>query len=242
MKTTTRTILATALIAVLALTTGCGMIVRRVPRPITEDTRSVPLGAAKSLKADVRMGAGELTLGGGASGALDATFDYSGPGWKPQVDYAVLGEKGRLDVRQPKAVGVGIGSYRNTWDLKLPAAVPTELDVTLGASESSLDLGSLDLRDLDLQLGAGEANIDLSGLASDLDARIEGGVGQLNLTVPRNVGVRIVGLKEGVGEFSADGFSEQDGAYVNDAYAKASTKIEIALRRGVGEVSVTQAD
>jgi hypothetical protein len=48
----------------------------------------------------------------------------------------------------------------------------------MGAGESDLDLDSLALKELDLQMGAGQTTVDLTGdCEQDLDASIQGGVG-----------------------------------------------------------------
>ena len=50
------------------------------------------------------------------------------------------------------------------------------------------------------------------------NANIGGGVGGVNLTLPRDVGVR-VDVEKGLSEVDASGFSREGDAYVNDAMA-----------------------
>jgi predicted membrane protein len=137
-----------------------------------------------------------------------------------------------------------IGNTRNTWDVRLNDAVPMDLDVVLGVGTSELRLGSLSLRNLSVRGGAGETTVDLSGKPSrDLVARVESGVGELRLRVPRDAGVRITGVQDGIGDWQAEGFTKRAGdenAVYNAAYDTAQYKYVIHLLRGVGSIRVEQ--
>ena len=124
----------------------------------------------------------------------------------------------------------------------MPAGVPTDLEVNLGVGESELVLGKLDLERLDVKMGVGDATIDLSGASKSLNADINAGVGELVLRVPRSVGVRVTGRQDGLGDYEADGMRIEGDAYVNDAYGTSPVTLDIALRRGVGDVTVEMVD
>jgi len=240
---TNRVLLAAALAVVLLASSGCGVFVRRVPRPVRSDVRSVPLQGATSLRADLAIGSGELNIRGGASGAMEGTFEYNRPDWKPEVDYSVLAGEGRLKMRQPDHRGfIGIGSSFNTWDLRLPDAIPTDLSVAFGAGESRLDLRGLRLTNLDVVLGAGETSIDLTDVHTNLTARVEGGAGEFTIRVPRDINVRVLGAEDGFGDVNADGFQRDRGALVYTPSKPATATLEVALRRGAGEVNIITAD
>lgn len=225
--------------------TGC----RRVslqdvegPAGLAVEDKSLPLQGAESLDARVRMAAGELTLSGGSAGAMDATFESSPRSWLPDVTYSVEGTAGVLRVNQEDVDDFSfMGKSRNTWDLKLPSGVPTELDIELGAGQSTLNLADIDVRDLRVRTGAGETLIDLSGeRANNVQADIEAGVGELNVKVPRNVGVRVTGTRDGIGDYNVEEFTSDGDDYVNDAWDTSTVKMVIRLQRGVGEVNVEQ--
>ncbi len=242
----TRTAIALLLVVALAATlgsTGC----RRVrledvegPTGLESATKSVALDGAEKLDARMRMAAGEMTLAGGSTGAMDATFEASPRSWLPDVQYSVEGTAGVLRVSQPDIADFDLmGNKRNVWDVKLASGIPTDLDIELGAGESTIELADVDVRDLHVLTGVGETTIDLSGeRTSDVTADIEAGVGQLTLKVPQSVGVRISGTREGIGDYNIDGFKADGDAYVNDAWGSAAVKMEIRLQRGVGQVDV----
>jgi hypothetical protein len=247
-------LLAAALVFVaLAASTGCTRVKladTAVGAGATGEKQTVALGSATALKTSVRMGVGTLQLSAvepSSTLAMNATFTYPQASWKPKVDYSVDATLGTLSVAQPEVsappgITLGtIGEDANTWRLKLAADVPTDLSLKLGVGQSDVDLRQVDLRNLAMITGVGKATVDISGArANDLKAHIEAGVGELDLTVPRDVGVSIVGGKNGVGDLKAEGFSESDGIMRNAAWTGSGPKIMITLVRGVGEVTITQ--
>ncbi len=128
------------------------------------ESRSVQPDDAKSVRAHLTMGAGELKVGGAADALMEGDFSYNVADWKPQIDYEVGGEKGDLTVEQGSGDDGRLGGgTRNEWDLRFNDHVPTDLVVEMGAGESDLDLDSLALTGLDLEMGAGENTVDLTG-------------------------------------------------------------------------------
>lgn len=244
----TKVALVAAVLLVALSGTGCRRVLleeRRQPGlNVSAGSTDIALDEAQALEAAFNMTAGELTIGGGApSGkALDGTIDVSGASMpEPDITYSVEGTRGVLAVDQDEVPDFDFGDARNEWDLRLPSDLPLTLRVTLGAGRTDLDLAETGLEYLEVYAGAGETSVDLTGdWDHDLTARIEAGVGQLNLRVPSDVGVRITGSEDGIGDYRTPGFSEENGAFVNEAWDTASQKFEIELRRGVGEVTVTQ--
>jgi predicted membrane protein len=188
------------------------------------------------------MAAGEFKLAGGATGAMDAEFEASPRTWLPEVDYSVEGTSGVLRVTQPNMERFDfMGDTRNVWDVKLTSGVPVDLDVEFGAGDSTVDLSQVDVRELHVLTGAGETTVDLTGpRTADVTGDIEAGVGRLTVKVPSDVGVRITGAQDGIGDFNVEGFSMDGDAFVNDAWDTAAVKIELRVQRGVGEVTVEQ--
>jgi hypothetical protein len=206
------------------------------------ESRSVKLGDAKSVRAEIHMGAGELKLAGGARELLEAEFSYNVARWKPEVEYSVSGERGLLTIRQPERSGGPMGPRHYQWDLHFNNKVPLELIVNLGAGKAELTLGSLALRNLDLNMGVGEAVVDLTGdWKNDLDAKIEGGVGKATVRLPREVGVE-VHAKGGIGEVRPGELRKEGGAYVNEAYGKSPVTLRVNVEGGIGEIHLELAE
>jgi len=215
---------------------SCGM--QRVGE-MQHESQSVGLENAQSARAELRMGAGELNLTGGADALMEADFSYNVSDWKPEVNYDVNGDTGELRVEQGSSEGVRLGGdARNEWDLRLNDEVPTNLVVKMGAGESDLDLDSLTLMGLTLQMGAGKTTVDLTGdYGRSFDANIEGGVGEATVLVPSEVGVR-VRAEGGLGKINAEGFQREGDSYVNDAYGNSDITLDVDVRGGVGEINL----
>lgn len=219
--------------------TGCVRVALPEPRQTT-DSDEIAREGATELTASISMGAGRLKVSGGAAGAMDATYVYTDEEWRPEVRYTVAAGTGVLSVSSPTRPRINLTERMHyEWDIALGDDLPLDLSVAMGAGESELELGSLDLRRLSVDMGAGDATIDLSGTPEhDLEAEINAGAGALTLRVPAGVGVRIVGYQDGIGSYRADGFAQDGDALVNDAYGNAPVSFEIILRRGLGDVTV----
>jgi hypothetical protein len=206
------------------------------------ESQSVKLGDAKTVRAEIRMGAGEMKLAGGARELLEAEFSYNVARWKPEVEYSVSGTRGLLAIRQPEGSRGPMGPGHYQWDLHFNNKVPLELSVHLGAGKSELSLGSLALTNLQLETGVGETVVDLTGdWKNDLEAHIKGGVGKATVRLPHDVGVQVY-AKRGIGEIRAGELRKADGAYVNEAYGKSPVTLRINVETGIGEINLELAE
>jgi hypothetical protein len=203
------------------------------------ESNSVALENAKSARTQLKMGAGELNITGGADQLMEADFSYNVADWKPKVNYDVSGDTGELIVKQGSAEGARFsGDARNEWNLRLNDEVPTDLVVQMGAGESDLDLDSLTLTGLDLQMGAGKTTVDLTGdYAQNFFASIQGGVGEATVLLPSEVGVKAK-AEGGLGKINAQGLQTVGDSYVNDAYGESDVNLSVHVQGGVGEINL----
>jgi hypothetical protein len=225
------------LISIAFAVTGCYQRVR--VGDLQTKSQTVELGDADSVHVEIQMGAGELDVSGGASELLEATFTYNVEELNPRATYT----NGRLEVKD-SGVNIGIASfadlaeYRSKWDLKLNEEVPMEMRIELGAGPSNLVLGALALTNLNINGGAGEVTIDLTGVwQHDLDARIEGGLGNVHLRLPGDVGARIE-IEPGVGIVDASSLTRDGNIYTNDAYGVSDASLRIHIDGGVGRINL----
>jgi len=247
-RTITFIAVGVALVALLAAT-GCTRVplsetIGGEPTAVTVDKASHRLEGAGTLAGTIRMGVGELTLTGSTdtSDTITSRFVYAPLSWKPEVEFETDGTKAAYRVSQPESEPMRLGNdVRNSWTLKFPSGIATELSLKLGVGESTVDLRDIDVRELDVLTGVGSAKIDLSGeRLNDVLTRIECGVGETVIRVPSDMGVRITGAEDGLGNLETPGFTKQGHDLVNAAYASTASKLEIDLTRGVGEVRVEQ--
>jgi N-terminal domain of toast_rack, DUF2154 len=203
------------------------------------ETRSVDLGDAASVKALIEMDAGKMTVGGGASQLMEASFRYNVDEWKPNVEYRVDGGQGDLLVNQPAGQGkVVTPDAINEWDIRMNDGVPLDIHIRTGAGENNLDLSTLDLSAVQVEIGAGATTLDLGGnWDHDLNGSITGGVGKLVVTLPSEMGVR-VNVTTGLGSVSASGLTQDGDGYINSAYGSAPYTLTLDIETGVGSIEL----
>src|SRR5215203_586054 len=204
------------------------------------ESQSIQAQNAQAVGADLKMGAGELNITGGAEQLMEGEFSYNVSEWKPKVSYDVSGEEGELIVKQGGAnEGARLGGdARNEWDISFNDEVPTDLVVQMGAGESDLDLDSLALKGLDLQMGAGKTTVDLTGdYTQSFDASIEGGVGEATVLLPSEVGVKAK-AEGGLGKIDAEGLKRVGDSYVNDAYGESDVNLNVDVQGGIGAINL----
>ncbi len=230
------------LVALALIVLVVGAIARHysaVPAGHYHFSQTVQAQGAKSVHAEIVLGAGDLQLSGGAANLLEADCDYSRPSQKPQLTYSVSGTDGELDIRQPSSERVEFGtSGRNDWTLRFDDQVPLDLTVQMGAGTGRLNLAGLDLNHLRIEAGVGTVTVDLGGdWKHDFDGRISGGVGTVTVRLPRSVGVRVE-ARGGLGAINAPGFTRDGDAYVNSAYGKSPITLSLDVAGGVGTINL----
>jgi hypothetical protein len=110
----------------------------------------------------------------------------------------------------------------------------------MGAGQSDMKLGELNVTNLNVSIGAGQMNLDLTGdRKNDLQAQIHGGVGSAKIRLPRGVGVR-VHASGGIGSIDADGLKRDGDAYINDALGKSPATITMTIEGGIGEIKLEE--
>ncbi|HEV3037716.1 MAG TPA: toast rack family protein [Candidatus Angelobacter sp.] len=202
------------------------------------DVESIELPGAESAKIQVDMPAGHLDLSGGAAKAVEATFDYYQHEGKPTISHEVHGSQGDVSITQEGSHTHFLRSGGNDWTLHLNKDLPTDLRVNVGAGQGEFQLGGLALTGLELHMGAGQVNVDLRGdWKKDLDATIQGGVGQATIHLPSNVGVR-VHATSGIGAVTTSGLEKRDDYYVNSAYGKSPVTLHLTIDKGVGAIEL----
>lgn len=242
MKTKAMALLVT--IATVLLATSCVCIGESATLiDMRTDTHAVELGGAERVYVELEMGIGTFEIRGGSDVLLDAEFTYNVEEWKPVVKYSVDGDRGRLVVTQPGAGPKRIPhDAENEWVLVFSENVPMTISIDMGVGTARMDIGGLELTDLTVDHGVGDLSMDLTGERNDdLTARIDGGVGEMVLTVPSSIGVRL-DADTGIGSLSTNGFTKRGGTMVNDAYGETDAQIDISIDAGIGSITVTASD
>jgi hypothetical protein len=227
------------LCAGLALWLGlvsCGLLTTSVGNVKTE-SQSVNPVSATSAKVQIDFPAGKLKVQNGAGNLMDASFRYNVDDWQPQIVYHEDGTQGDLHVSFPGEHQVPVrGELVNEWEIQLSDQTPLELSINTGAGNSQLDLGGLDMTSLTVETGVGVTTINLIGTWDhDLDVFIQGGVGQLTVNLPSEMGVR-VDMDTALVSVTTKGLIQDENGYVNQAAGSAPYTLTLKLEAGVGSV------
>jgi len=224
-----RPILLTVGIAVL---TGCGNNVRL--GPMEHETKVLDLDKSEMTRADIKIGAGELRLGGGSAKLMEGDFDYNDPGSKPQVDYHSTGVRSDIEIHPSGTVQHG----KSKWDIRFNDSVGMDLVVKMGAGEAHLNLGNLNLRSVVFDLGAGEVDADLRGSPKrSYDVQINGGVGQATIHLPKSVGISATAIG-GIGEINVSGLEKRNDRWINPGHENDPVTIRLDVKGGVGQIDL----
>jgi N-terminal domain of toast_rack, DUF2154 len=203
--------------------------------PERTETRSIELDQSEEVRVDLKMGAGELRVEGGADKLMEGRFTYNRLRLRPEISYNA-GSRGHLVVEEPSHMGTA--THRYAWDLRFNNQKPLDLDVHCGAGETRLNLGDLTLRRANVEMGVGELKMDLRGAPkSDYEVNVRGGVGEATIYLPENVGID-AHVEGGIGDIRAPGLSKRDGRYVNDSYGRAKTTVRLDIRGGIGSINL----
>lgn len=237
---------------------------REEPGETQTVTQSIDAKGARSVSTSIEMKAGKLTVTGGANKLMDADFTFNYDSWEPDISYETQDENGFLTIEQPDLKSFNINfdedEQVNEWVVQLNDNILQDLSCNMGAGETELDLRGLTLNsvnisagvgehtinlhnssvpELDIQAGVGEVSVDLSGeWNNDLDAEIKGGIGELNLILPSDVGIRLR-IAGGLGSVDMPrGFTKDGRTYTNEQYKTAEYRLEFDIKAGMGSINV----
>ncbi len=124
-------------------------------------------------------------------------------------------------------------SYDESWNMKLDSSLIYDLNLDLGVSNSIINLTNLKVKNLEIQSGVSEINVIFGNYSTT--AYIDVGVTNLNLSFPKNKGVKIM-LDSGLQNINLQGFIKQNNYYINEDYDEINENININLDAGVSKI------
>lgn len=214
----------------------------RTTAMFTPVTTTFPLGDATAGSIGITMGAGELSLHGGApaDAIMEATVFSQAPEWQPEYLQSLNGTIKTVTMTDKGHKGKELFAVHspNSWEVYLNNRIPVDLEVAVGAGDSTLDLGSLNLGALSVHNGAGETKIDLTGYRGNVfSGEINSGVGDLTIIVEKNSNTRIT-VHQGVGDIGNNGFTPNEDTYTTPGYNSALPVNQIIVEQGVGDITL----
>jgi len=235
------------------------------------------------IRVHVEYGAGHFSVRSVGEGLLyRMRLEYDEEHFEPVADFS--GDRLRLGIESHRR-GIGIdGRESGSLELELARGVPMDLDLEFGAVRADIDLGGLALTRLDVSTGASESTVDVSepnpvrlesakfevgaaeftalrlgnlnadrikvdagvgALELGLDGRwsrdtrvdIDMGLGSLTLKVPEGLGIRI--RKDSfLTKLDSEGLVKRGDVYESLDFDDAEHRVIIDLDAAFGSVSV----
>jgi hypothetical protein len=103
----------------------------------------------------------------------------------------------------------------------------------------AVGLGYLNFRNLEFDGGVGGASLDFTGeWKQNADIRIQVGVGEVNVRMPREIGVRVDSPKNFLSGIHLEGFSKQDSYYYSENYERAPIRVSVRVTTGIGGLRI----
>lgn len=203
---------------------------------IRHDHFSTPAEGVTSARVELDLPVGHTTLKAVENSAnlIEADVTYVG-----EMQFEVSGEsvkQVKLSQTRPKGPFVGtvgrsirdgIGGLFNNeelkWDVTLAAHIPMVLEIEGGVGASNLDLNGLRLTQFKLEGGVGDIRLTLPATGAHYEASVEGGVGGTQITIAEGASLHLE-LEAGVG-----------GVNVT---VPAAAAVRITVESGLGGVSL----
>lgn len=158
----------------------------------------------------------------------------------PTITAATAGGVTTFAIEHPKYES-SLGKVRNEWRVGLTPAHSLELTTGLMSGICELKLGGLAVTKLDARVEQGQFAIDFCNapITVSCDVVAEVGTGQLRVRFPSDpaVGVR-VRARKAVGGIQVEGLRAEKDTWVNESFATAKIKLDLALGSAFGEVVV----
>lgn len=168
---------------------------------VTEHIK-VPAPASGQTDLAISFGAGELTLGTGATSLVEGTATYNNAALKPDV----VTQGSRVEIKQGDQWSLaGPLGIKNSWDLMLGQA-PMTLSVNAGAYTGEFELGGLSLTGLTVKDGAATVNLSFSQPNRSAMAvfRYETGASKVTLKGLANANFGTMIFNSGAGDYTLD--------------------------------------
>jgi len=208
-------------------------------------TSAIGRDGAAALDLQVRMNAGELTIGGGTADQVLVNMTSGNGGCAGPLTYSASmdGTTKRVWIRNRHfswwcAHDWPADELAYTGDIRVSREVPVALDIKNHAGRTRLALGELSLSSLVIKNSVGETLIDLAGYhGANFDAAIKNGVGNLVLRLPKDSNMTLV-IHRGVGSTDVRGFVVNGDTYTTTSTRPDASRITIRIKQGVGAVTV----
>ncbi len=187
---------AIALVVVLAILAGGIVFFDNQPQwTYAVERVEIPLGNVEHATVTLDPAIGYLLVDALPKGSKELVKGevrpFSGEEFGETVDFSST--HATIDLRTKNVIVVPFFSARidqPSWDLALNPSVVTDMIVDFGVGKVELDLRDLQIGEIQVGHGVGQTILLLPS-ADNMDIVLEGGIGEIRVVIPKDVGVRL---------------------------------------------------
>lgn len=189
---------------------------------------------ASSTALTVKAGAGKFSFNGGSNSLISGEL---------KSNVMQISADTSLSGNVEKVFLTGKGSWNggrgvNEMDLKLSPDEPFDLNFDLGASETKMDFTDVDVNDLEINIGASKFDLIIGDKAESAKVNISAGASAINISLPKNVGVKLK-IDSGLSSKEISDFTQTgDGSYESTNYAFTEKKIDMNINAGASSIKI----
>lgn len=206
-------------------------------KSIVPTTGNFPLAGNESVKEgdlSLDLSAGNLVMGSTTSSLLD----YVIPSDIVTVESNISSNQSRFYFKEKSGLK-GLKNQQRNYDFYLNSQRLWNLKINAGALDSNMNFSNVPVRSLEINGGAGDFDLELGNLQDKSDVSISMAAGEVRLTVPKNVGLRIE-ANDLISNhnFLGEGLVKVNSYYQTPDYESSSKVIFIELNAAITDVTL----
>jgi hypothetical protein len=218
-------------------------------------------GKSSHIKTLIKVSGGNLIVTGQSKELAEVNLSYFKNDWNPTVSFTENEKEGKLTITALSnhkeqhideenvcqialnnkltyslgvAMGVGISEF-NLQGLSIDKAL-----FRLGVGAFTINLANTSVPTLKIDAGIGEATVNLSGKwKNDLKAKINAGIGQITIIVPKDMGVKLI-VSGFLGSVETPGYQKKNRVYSNPNLGKTKHTLELDINGSIGTVIIKE--
>lgn len=200
---------------------------------------NVPMTGNEQIKEanlELNLSAGNLNMGASQSNLID----YVIPQNFITTDFNLDSKNANLTFNEKNNMNWSkINGRGLNYDFYLNKDVLWYVSVNIGAADSKMNFTEVPMRELEINGGAGDFELTLGDLQDKSDVSINMAAGDVQLTVPKNVGLKIAtnGLISDH-NFKDSGLTKMDGSYQTPDYDQAAKVIYVEINSAVSDLTL----
>lgn len=193
--------------------------------------------SAKSISYKIVFGAGNLTVDGASSKALEGVIKTNF--LEPIITSENSFDSQDIKVTSKKTASFPIFRGQNEWKLSLNNALPVNLDIDSGASDAKVDLTSVAVKDLQIKSGASSYELSFGDKSELTSGEINIGASLLKIRVPKSVGLKFnMSTGASSNNLQSQGLNRSGDIHKTDGYDSATKKIDLKIKAGAASIEL----